>query len=254
MSDELAVATDQAMQDSTPVESPESCCFVFGVEKFSSQDDLTSYLDKSSMRQADYTQKTQGLADERRRFESERGVHQSEVEALKKLREKYDGYEAAFKKRPQLLRSLEQQIDRPSGPDEVFDRSKGYADEKYTALEERITKWEEAQERQELEARRDEVYARLGEKYEGFDKDTVDAMLGTLEGGDIEPLLDMAYRASAYGSGAGTEERVVEKLARKRGARLPAGGGKTPPTKSGSSNLDESYEQALNEYAGAKGE
>ena len=254
MSDQMAVATDQAMQDSGITEQPsnEGSFFDvdFGDEKlsFKSKDELSKWAKESAMRQKDYTKKTQTIAAQRREFEQRQKEHQSkvekELEAIKQAKSKWEKYDQAFKARPHIYQQMERLVSQPSSPDEVYERTRGYADEQMKAIRAELDSLKAEKERERMERSRDEVYSRLGERYQDFDKDAVDQMLNTLEEGNLEPLLEMAYRASRYGTN-GTEAKVIEKLQRKQGAKISAGGAGPPPPRSGSSNLNEAHAEAM---------
>lgn len=265
MSDEMAVAADQAMQDSSldiGTEQPEQSAFLdvdFGGEKitFKSPEEAVRHIKEGTLLQRDYTKKTQTLAEERRRFQQEqtqsKQQYEKELADFRKLKEKYDKYEEAFRRRPQIAAQLERLASQPANPDEIFQRSQGYADQKYNELLQKFETLEQQRERERLERQRDDTFSRLREKYgDQFDDTKVNSMLETLEEGNLEPLLELALRASLYNPG-GEEARVLEKLERKQGARLPSGGGQPPANNQSNSNLDDSYEQALREYAGIEG-
>lgn len=256
MSDELAVAADQAMSEESVQDQPESFLDVdFGDEQvsFKDRDEAINYIKESGMRNRDYTQKTQTLAEQRREFERAQREHEKRVEEetrrIEELKKRYDRYEEAFRKRPQIARQLEQLVSRPASPDELFERTQGYADEKYKTLEEKLNALEAERERERLERQRDDIYARLGERYKDFDKEAVSQVLSGLEDGNLEQLLEMAFKASRYGAGP-SEEVVAEKLKRKQGAKIAAGGGGPPPKSKGSTDPKDAYEEALEEYVG----
>jgi hypothetical protein len=252
--DELAVAADQAMQDSSIADEQPTSFFDYGDTAFKDSGELTTYLDEATMRHSDYTKKTQGLAQDRTRFQSEQDEYRrrtaQEDEVTKKLRERYERHDAAMKRRPNIAAQLDTLASQPANPDEVYQRSTGYVDEKYEALDKRISSFEESRQREKLERQRDEVYERLQGKYSDFDKDAVNKQLDTLEPGDLEPLLDIAYRASRYAQEPGAEERIVEKLQRKQAAKLPSGGGGPRPPSTGTLLPNEAYDQAMSEYVG----
>lgn len=261
MADELAVQADQAIQDSAPeesvVEQPEEQSSFFDMSfddgesvSFRDKDELANWVKESALRQKDYTKKTQTLAEQRRQLEQQKAEQEKQakeqIEQIKKAKEKWDRYEQALKKRPQLFQQLDRMASQPASPDEIFERSKGYADERYQSLEDEVKQLKEERERERLEKQRNDVYSRLAQKYSDFDERSVNQLLGSLEEGNLEPLLEMAYKASRY-SPNGSEEQVLEKLEKKKGARLPAGGGSPPPNKSGPTDIKGAYEQAISD-------
>lgn len=259
MSDnELAVAADQAMQDSSVADEQPTSFFDYGdgddKVSFANRDEVTSYIDKRGMQESDYTKKTQTLAEDRRRFLSEQDEYRrrsaQEDEVTKKLRERYEKHDAAMKRRPNIAKQLDALASQPANPDEVYQRSTGYVDEKYAGLEKRLDAYDEARQREQLEHQRDEVYTRLQGKYPEFDKEAVNKVLDTLEEGNLEPLLDIAFRASRYAQVPGMEERVAEKLQRKQAAKLPTGGGVPKPPSPTSLDPKAAYDAAMSEYVG----
>lgn len=257
MSDEMAVATDQAMADSgldVGTEQPQQESF-FELDfedgekvAFKSKDELAKWAKESALRQKDYTKKTQSVAEQRRQFEAQQSEHKTrvekELEAVKQLKEKYDRYEAAFKKRPQILQQLDRMVSQPASPDEIFQRSQGYADEKYKTLESELESLKAERQREQLERQRDDVYSRLGQRYPDFDKEQVNEVLSQLEENNLEPLLELAYKASRFNP-EGAEAKVLEKLQRKQGAKISAGGGVPPAKSSGSADPDQAYMEAM---------
>jgi hypothetical protein len=256
--DGLAVAADQAMQDSSITDEQPTSFFDYGEGddrvSFENGDELKSYIDKRGMQESDYTQKTQTLAEDRRRFLSEQDEYRrrtaQEDEVTKKLRERYEKHDAAMKRRPNIAKQLDDLASQPSSPDEGFQRATGYVDEKYQELEKRLSSFEDSRKREQLEHQRDEVYTRLQGKYTDFDKEAVNKVLDTLEEGNLEPLLDIAFRASRYAQEPGVEERVVEKLQRKQAAKLPTGGGAPKSPSPASLDPKAAYDAAMSEYVG----
>jgi hypothetical protein len=251
-------ATDQALESvqDQPIEQTSFLDLDFDDgEKlsFKDADEAKQWAKDATLRHRDYTQKTQSLAEQRRQWEQERREAQErqdrEMKAFEQLKSRYDRYEEAFKKRPQILQQLERMASQPANPDEIVERSQGYADEKYEALKSELDELKAEREREALERQRDEIYADLGSKYPDFNKDAVNRVLDELEEGNLKPLLDIAYRASRFNP-EGVEEAVKEKLQRKQPAAVLAGGGEPPPPKTGSTNLDKAYEQALEAFAG----
>ena len=219
---------------------------------FKTRDDLNKYLKDSSLRTQDYTKKSQQRESEYKQrqseLEKEREDFNRQFDVFRGQKSKYDKWEEGLKRRPHIAQQIDRLISTPSNPNEVFERSQSYADEKYSALEEKLKALEADRERERLERERDGIYSRMGERYDGFDPSVVNDALDKLETGNLEPLIEMVYRSSMYNP-AEIQAKVENNLRSKQKAKLmPSGGGGSPSTGKGSTDPKVAREEAMAAY------
>ena len=214
-------------------------------------DELNQWIKKSGMFEADYTRKSQARETEYRdnmaKVEKDRAdFDKQRTDWEKNEKAKYDRYNEALQKRPAIAQQLQRLVNTPASPDEAFQRSQGYADQKYDEIAKRLDAFDEDKKQAELEKQTEAIYDELGKQYQGFDRETVKAALNSLDGNDPRALIDMIWRSSQYDP-AGMQERVEQNIAKKAGSgMLPTGGGSPPVKKSGSNDP-----KAVNEEAQA---
>lgn len=218
------------------------------VQSWKTPDELNDFIKKSGMFQKDYTQKSQKREDEYRKRMQE--VEKREAE-YKKQREdweknekaKYDRYNQVLSTRPSIQKILANAVNKPTSPDEIFERSQSYANEKATALEQRIAKIEQMNQEAMLEKERDAKFAELEQEIPGFDRNVVTQALQELDAGDMKSLIAMVYKSSKYNP-VELQQEVEEKIAAKAGAKMTPGGGGPPKKSKGSSDPKEAKEEA----------
>jgi hypothetical protein len=218
--------------------------------KFTTPDELKAHLDKSINFERDYTRKSQErestykqrmeeVEKQRKEFETQREKWEKEEKA------KYDKYNEALQRRPSIARELERLATKPITPDEVFQRSQGYADEKATALEERLAQIESRYEQEQMERQTEAIYAELEGQYPDFNRDAVKEALSGLDGNDTRGLIETLWKASQYNPAA-MQEKVEQNIAKKAGSgMLPSGGGSPPAKTKGSTDPRQVREAAI---------
>jgi len=216
---------------------------------FKTRDDLNKYLKESSMRQQDYTRKSQQRESEHKQRQAqadkEREDFNRQFDVFREQKSKYDKWEEGLKRRPQVAQQIERLINTPSNPNEVFERSQSYADEKYSTLEKKMEGLIQERERERLERERDSIYQRLGERYEGFDPSVVNEHLDKLEPGNLETLIETVWKSSQYNP-VEMQAKIEGNLRNKQKAKLmPSGSGGSAPKNTGSTNPKEAREEAM---------
>jgi len=216
---------------------------------FKTPEDLGKYLKESGLRQQDYTRKSQARENEYKtrmsELEKQREDFNRQFDLFREQKSKYDKWEEGLKRRPQIASQIERLVNTPANPNEIFERSQSYADEKYSALEKKLQELEADRERERLERERDGIYSKMSERYEGFDPEVVNKALDTLDTGNLEPLIEMVYRSQMYNP-AEIQQKVEANLANKKAARLmPSGGGGSPPKSEGSTDPKTAREEAM---------
>lgn len=221
---------------------------------FKTPDELKAHLDKSINFERDYTKKSQARESEYRQRQAEiekmKADFQKEREEWEKsTKSKYDKYEEVLKTRPAVAKQLAQLAERPVSPDEIYERSTGYVDEKSSALEERLKALESRLEEERLEKERDGIYSELEKNYPDI-RDVTSKTLSDLDGNDMRSLIEMVYKASKYDPTA-IREQVEQDIARKGQAKMVPSGSGPPATKKGSTDIKGAHKEAL-EWAGVE--
>jgi len=214
-------------------------------QSWKTADELNGFIKQSGMFQSDYTRKTQGLADERRKFADEQAAFkksQGEWESGDKA--KYDKYSEVLGSRPDIQRMLADAVNKPPTPDVAYERAQNYTDQKSTSLEQRIAAIEQQGQEAKLEQARDAAFGELETEIPGFDRNTVMEALKTLDANDPKSLMAMIYKSSKYNP-VELQQKAEEKIAAKAGAKMvPSGGGPTTKSK-GSSDPRKAREEAM---------
>jgi hypothetical protein len=249
--DEAAIAAEIAPEEGQATDFNFDHTFDDGQRmEWKSPDELRNYLKESSLRQSDYTRKTQGLAEERKKWEADRQAQaddfKKQLEEFQKVKGKYDTYAEAFKRRPMLAKQIDQMVNQPVGANEVFTRSQSYADEKFQSLEQRLEAFEKAREEEKLQAERDRIMEGIKKEYPGLDDAKFNQALEGLDGQNLEPLMKMIARASMYDP-VKAQAAAEELLQEKQQAKLAGGGGGPTPKSTGSTNIEEVHQQAMKE-------
>jgi len=218
-------------------------------QKWKSPDELNEFIKKSGMFQKDYTQKSQKREQEYRQRMAE---VQKEREEFKKQREdweknekaKYDRYNQVLSTRPNIQRMLADAVNKPTSPDEIFERSQSYADQKYQTLEQKIAALEQEREEERLSKERDAKFEELEKEIPGFDRNVVTESLQQLDAGDMKSLMAMIYKSSKYNP-VEMQQDVEEMIAAKSGAKMVPGGGGPAPKSRGSTDPKSAREEAM---------
>ena len=223
------------------------------VQSWKTPDELNGFIKKSGMFQADYTRKSQQReAEYRKRMEEldkkEKEWQKKREDWEKNEKAKYDRYNEALSKRPHVAQQLARLVDQPTSPDEIFTRSRSYADERYSTLEEKLKSVEQRLEEERLEKERDKYFAELEEELPGFDRSEVMQALQTMDAGDMKSLMATIWKANKYNP-VEMQEKVEQTIVRNKGAKMAPGGGQPTPKNTGSSDPKQAREEAMREYA-----
>lgn len=216
-------------------------------QSWKTADELNGFLKKSGMFQSDYTKKTQGLAEERRKFaQDQEAFKKSQGEWETGDKAKYDRYSSVLSSRPDIQRMLADAVNKPPTPDVAYERAQNYTDEKSTSLEQRIAAIESQGEEAKLEQARDAAFGELETEIPGFDRNTVMESLKTLDASDPKSLMAMIWKAKNYNP-VEMQQDAEQKIAAKAGASmLPSGGGPAKKSK-GSADPKTAREEAMKE-------
>ncbi|KKL95329.1 hypothetical protein LCGC14_1855680 [marine sediment metagenome] len=209
-------------------------------------DDWKKAMDSSFQFERGFQRKSQTLSTEHKDAMAQLAKDRKDWEDGDKA--KYDRYNQAFEKRPNIARAIAQMVDKPVTPEDSYERAQGYVDEKSTALEDRLAALETKNSEDTLERERESIYTELEGAFPDFNRDKVTDALGKLDGNDLRSLVEMVWKSSMYDP-AGAQERAEQNLAKKQGVgMLPVGGG--PPKRgAGSTDPKVAREEAMREYA-----
>lgn len=224
---------------------------VKGDEVYHTKEELDKAMRENFLRQSDYTRKTQEISNYRKQFEDERKKFSEEQKAFLQSRQKYDQWDQLLKTRPDVYQQLERLASGPPDPSAVFERSKGYADEKTQELVARLEAIEKEREEERTKRELDEIFSKKSTQYEDFDKDGVMEMLELLKDGNTEPLVDVLHWArKGRMNPLETEKKITEKLQKKADAGLVPGRSAAPKGKPQYSSIDEAAQAALRAVGG----
>jgi hypothetical protein len=204
-------------------------------QSWKNADDLNQWIKQSGMFQADYTRKSQAREAEYRQKMADLDRERSEFTRQRDEWEqgdkaKYDRWNEAFSKRPQIAQQIGKLVDQPSSPEETFLRGQEYTDSKSAEMVRRLDALEAERAEEKLERERDAIYGELEKEIPDFDRDRLSSALGKLDGNDMKALMTMVWKADNYNPQE-MQEKVEQNIAKKQGVgMLPAGGG--PPKQS----------------------
>jgi hypothetical protein len=219
-------------------------------EVYRTKDELSKAYRDSFLRQSDYTRKTQEIAQTKKQIEDERKQHEDEKKQFAKMKQQYDEWDRLLKTRPDLYSQLERVASAPPDPSAVFERSRGYVDEKYTALEQQLAEMKAAMEKDRTQKELNDIFTEFHGKYEDFDEGPIMERLELLSSGETKPLIDALYWATkgqmTPDQQAKIEEKVIGNLQKKKSAGMVSAKGTGPaPSKKSYRNLDEARKAAF---------
>lgn len=214
---------------------------------FKSTEDIGKHLRDSYFRQKDYTKKTQGLADDRKKFDEERSGYEKERDAGTELMKQYRDWDTRLKSNPGLYSRMEQQMRSPASPRDVFEQSKGYADDQVKSLQEQLETIQKEREGEKMDKELDTVFTSFEGQHQDFDRQRVRDLLEELSEGKTEPLIRMLYQADRgmnFNPGK-VEQKVVDNLQKKRSAGMVRSGGVAPGKPKKPNTTDAARQAAL---------
>ena len=216
------------------------------VTKFKDGDELNKYIKDNAWTSRDYTQKSQrNAAEHKQRMTALEAEYKKRNDDLTSRNQRYDTWDQMLKTRPNIAKQLERMAGQPASANEIAQRGQSYTDQRYQELADRLDA-RDAQDREAaLNTEREGIYDRLGQKYPGFDKEKVSAAVAQLDGDNLEPLIEMIWKASSYDP-VGMQENIEADMQAKQGARMMrSGGAPSPNRKSAPKDLKSAREQAM---------
>jgi len=218
-------------------------------ETYRTRDSLTQAHRDSYLRRADYTRKTQEVAEMRKAIEEEKKKFAEEQKAFLQAKQRYDGYDQKLKERPDLQRRLEEAFSQPMEPAAAFEKAQGYVDEKTQTLLERLDALEKQNQEATTKHEIDEAFSELKGKYPDVDETAIMETLEAIADGKIAPMIEQLYWAhKGRMTPAAMEQKIVDGLKKKEGAALvppsPSGKGVPPKFKSTKDAREAAFEEA----------
>jgi len=203
-------------------------------QEFKSPDELTKYIREGTQRHQDYTKKTMGLAEERKKWENERSSFYQQVSdwnERKKGYEKFEQLDKRMKSDPAFGRAVLKAVQEAQGSglqgqdlQEVF---KNMLEE--TGINKKLSSYEESEKRRQADAERDQALEELSKRYPDLDRKGVMSIYEEIMGPDkrMGDFLELLHFA-AKGKGIKPEDiqrETIKNLERKKGSGIPTSGG-----------------------------
>ena len=99
----------------------------YGEQSWASGDELNQFIDQGVLRLEDYTQKTQGLADERRTFEQQQKDFEASKAEHQQGLEEYQRFRQVIETRPDVQNYLRQMVSQPLSPQQMAQNGQQFA-------------------------------------------------------------------------------------------------------------------------------
>lgn len=219
--------------------------------RFQSADELKSFIRDGTLRHSDYTKKTQSVADERKKLESERDRFNNEYNEFLQSRGQIQKYNEFLNKNPQLKQQLSRMVAQPQGgQDPRVDELK----EQFESLQKER---DSEKKRQESDQAREKAFEALGKRFPDFNRKEVEALLGEFQqmppGGEAEKMAELLHYANrGKKTPAQIEQEVASREEKAQGAHAPMTPGKQPGggKKKEFSSIEEARAAAEKSYGG----
>lgn len=229
---QAAISPDSGQAGGTPFHTYEDMTFA-------TPDDVNKYLKESTLRQDDYTRKTQSLADMRRQFENERMEFNRGRSDYEKNIEKYKQLDDIMKSNPEAAREMVRLVSGTPQGDDLKEVVKAYLEE--SGIAQRLNEVEKERKREQADRERDEWFEKLEQQYDDFDRKSVQETYDRLfdENSSMGDFMELLYYANK-GKGINPEEiksDLLSKLQSNRRASVPDNKGASA-TKDGKSTGD----------------
>jgi hypothetical protein len=191
---------------------------------FKTPDELNEYLKSGTMRQKDYTQKTQSLAEERRKHENEKALwlrQQSDFDEKIKFYKDVDNF---FKDHPKAFGEVQKMVNRGASGSDIREIVKQAIDEQVGP---KLNEVEEYRKREMAKAEKAKYYEDLKKRYPDFDEQGVSTAydeLMTSPEANLGTLLEHIHFAL---KGRGTDPAKIQRetldnLEKKSKAGIPS--------------------------------
>jgi len=179
------------------------------------------------LRYSDYTKKTQGLADERKRhemerlqFENDRKSHQIQVEEARKALAEKAEWDAFLRQNPRMIAELRKLKNNGQDPEAIRNQAKEFFQNEYGEDIEYIRTKRQTEQQEAVEK---EAISILKAQYPDFDENQIIPAFKKITGdeGTVQELMEHLYFASkGRVSPAKLAEEITEGLEKKKSAGL----------------------------------
>lgn len=211
---------------------------------YATRDDLNSAYG-SFVPKAVFTEKSQGLADERRTFQKEQQDWERQRDEQSKRFSRqalYEKMDTLYSQRPELARKWEQEYNDGASAGDVREQILG-------DLGPRLEKFEQYMAQQEAVANREAAYKALEAKYPDVDRDVIDKTLTELgkDGNMLNGLVEVIhFSGKGRKTPAEIAEEIVRNKAEKNAAGIPGGASRgTAKQKSSNQTINEIRQSQL---------
>lgn len=217
------------------------------VMRFSSPDELKSYLRDSTLRQRDYTTKTQSLAKERDSLTQRDKVLSDREAKIKELEEKQTAFRNFYKQRPDLFQQISRQVQAPASPDDVFTRVQQLLDEKLGELGKRFDDLESWRKDQEFQSQKRGYFNKLAQEFPDFDQKKIEEEMDRISGDPLALLRTVVRSMHGSEDALRAQELAAAEAREKEKARGIAGGKGRKPGPVGPITIQQAREAAQKE-------
>lgn len=218
---------------------------------FKDANELNTYMRQSGLRHADYTRKTQTLAEDRKAYEAEKARQDTDYTSVMEIKKRNDQIEKDLQSLPpevfaRLKEGIKNQPRKQARDPEMDKFMKDYADDK---------KGRETDKQRQLDNEaRERAFTALGKTHEDFNKDEILNMVKSLEEvpqeDQMRTFMEMLYYSQKGKiNPAEMELKMAENLEKKAKTPIPMGNTKKIPTTGEKtySSLKEAKKVALEE-------
>lgn len=212
---------------------------------FANQEELGKYLTESTLRQSDYSRKQNDLSAREKQLSERIAANEKDAGAVSKIKAEFATFKDAMDKRPDLFKEFRDRIGQPASPEDAFGRARGYADERYSALEKKLDDALGRLDQRDSSDSKAKIVEKLVSELEGFDGEKVEAYLGNIE--NEEQLMRTAHFAIMGQNPSPVDAQAIADAQREGGERARGTtnrGSSTPPPEPKFETVDQAREYA----------
>lgn len=221
--------------------------------EYRTPEELKNAFRDNFMMRADYTRKTQDVAEQRKQIETmEKEFKDREKQLAEKQRE-FERYDRFVQEHPDAYQYLRERLTAPPDANVAYQRAQGYTDEKMQSLQQELEDFKAWREQLEMDQEKQTVYASIAKENPDFNAEMVDAMLNEWGSGGLEALARGAYLAARAKNPVDQQMRAQQTAADKAAAKTTSGGGAPPKQERQFSSFDEAARVIERELGGIGG-
>ena len=221
---------------------------------FKTPEELNDHISQGTLRHADYTQKTQGIAETRKLLDQQRKSYEDKERELRPVYTKHMDWDKRLKTDPQLYADLEARISRTGDPQADM---KSFFDGEIAPLKEELAGYKREREQRASDDVRAKAFEAVAGKYQDFDRGTIDAAIQRIEEVPAEmkqqALVELLYHAEKGRMTPGAIERKAAMTAAKPRSSTPTASVGIPDKQVSAMSREEEMETALAAMKAAAG-